>query len=87
MSEPKTRTVYRLPPCQSGDVERMESWLGDMARQGLFFIPLVWILSSTLGLLGIQVTQMVADSLTLACAIPIQFYALRTLDQQNRSGL
>ena len=35
MSEPKTRTVYRLPPCQSGDVERMESWLQDMAEKGL----------------------------------------------------
>ena len=35
MSEPKTRTVYRLPPCQSGDVERTESWLQDMAEKGL----------------------------------------------------
>ena len=58
-----------------------------MARQGIFFIPLVWILSSTLGLLGIQMTQMVSDLLTLACAIPIQLHALRTLDQQDRSGL
>lgn len=32
----RTRTVYRLPPCPRCDVERMESWLGDMARQGLF---------------------------------------------------
>ena len=52
-----------------------------MARQGIFFIPLVWILSSTLGLLGIQMTQMVADLLTLACAIPIQLKVLRELSQ------
>ena len=58
-----------------------------MARQGIFFIPLVWILSSTLGLLGIQMTQMVSDLLTLACAIPIQLHSLRTLDRQDRSGL
>ncbi len=58
-----------------------------MARQGIFFIPLVWLLSSTLGLLGIQMTQMVSDFLTLACAIPIQFHALRTLDRQDRSDL
>lgn len=32
----RTRTVYRLAPCPLYDVERMESWLGDMARQGLF---------------------------------------------------
>ena len=50
-----------------------------MARQGVFFIPLVWILSSTLGLLGIQMTQMVSDLLTLLCAIPIQLKVLREL--------
>lgn len=50
-----------------------------MARQGIFFVPLVWLLSSTLGLLGIQMTQMVSDILTLLCAIPIQLKALRDL--------
>ena len=50
-----------------------------MARQGIFFIPLVWILSSTLGFLGVQMTQAVSDVLTLACAIPIQMKVLREL--------
>ena len=50
-----------------------------MARQGIFFIPLVWLLSHLLGLTGIQMTQMVSDTLTLACAIPIQIKALREL--------
>ena len=50
-----------------------------MARQGIFFIPLVWILSSTLGFLGVQMTQAVSDVLTLACAIPIQLKVLREL--------
>ena len=50
-----------------------------MARQGIFFIPLVWILSHTLGLTGIQMSQMVSDLLTLACAIPIQIKVLREL--------
>ena len=58
-----------------------------MARQGIFFIPLVWFLSSALGLLGIQMTQMVSDLLTLACAIPIQLHALQTLDRQESSVL
>ena len=52
-----------------------------MARQGIFFIPLVWILSAALGLLGIQMTQMVADILTLICSIPIQLKILRELSQ------
>ena len=52
-----------------------------MARQGIFFIPLVWILSHLLGLTGIQMTQMVSDILTLACAIPSQIKALRELSE------
>ena len=51
-----------------------------MARQGVFFIPLVWILSlSPLGLLGIQMSQSVSDLLTLAVAIPTQLYVLRQM--------
>ena len=50
-----------------------------MARQGVFFIPLVWILSAAFGMLGIQMTQTVSDCLTLICAIPIQFKVLREL--------
>ena len=30
------RRVYRLPPCPSYDAEGMESWLADLAGQGLF---------------------------------------------------
>lgn len=43
-----------------------------MARQGVFFIPLVYMLSAGFGMPGIEATQAVADALTLACAIPIQ---------------
>ena len=50
-----------------------------MARQGIFFIPLVWLLSFALGFLGVQMTQAAADVLTLACAIPIQLKVLREL--------
>ena len=50
-----------------------------MARQGIFFIPMVFILSSTLGFLGVQITQSVSDLLTLICAIPIQLYILRRM--------
>lgn len=49
------------------------------ARQGIFFIPAVLILSATLGLLGIQMAQAVADGLTLLCAIPIQIHVMKTM--------
>ena len=54
-----------------------------MARQGIFFIPLVWILSSTLGFLGVQMTQAASDLLTFLCCIPIQIHNLRTMGQEQ----
>jgi len=54
-----------------------------MARQGIFFIPLVWILSHTLGLMGIEMTQMVSDFLTIFCCVPIQLKVLRELKEAN----
>ncbi|MBQ9761776.1 MAG: MATE family efflux transporter [Oscillospiraceae bacterium] len=53
------------------------------ARQGIFFIPAVWILTATFGLSGIQMVQSISDLLTLACAIPIHTYVLRTLIPAN----
>ncbi len=50
-----------------------------MARQGIFFIPLVWALSAALGMLGVQIAQPVSDLLTLLCAVPIQCRVLRQL--------
>ena len=55
-----------------------------MSRQGVFFIPLVYILSVTLGLLGVELTQAASDVLTLLCAVPIQLRALRELDSLAR---
>jgi Na+-driven multidrug efflux pump len=50
-----------------------------VARQGLFFIPLVLILSAVLGILGVQMAQSCADILTLFCAIPIQIHVLNNM--------
>ena len=54
-----------------------------MARQGIFFIPLVGLLSNSFGLLGIQITQTVSDALTLACALPIQLHVLRQMTESE----
>ena len=50
-----------------------------VARQGLFFIPVVLILPAVLGLPGIQMAQSAADVLTFLCAVPIQLKVLKTL--------
>lgn len=50
-----------------------------MARQGIFFIPLIYILSHCLGLVGVQMTQSVADCLAFLCAVPLSRRALREM--------
>ncbi|MDE6455475.1 MAG: MATE family efflux transporter [Dysosmobacter sp.] len=57
-----------------------------MSRQGIFFIPMVYLLSRTLGLLGVEMAQSVSDVLTLLCAVPIQLRALRELDALEAAG-
>ncbi len=48
-----------------------------VARQGLFFIPMVLILPQFLDVTGIQAAQSAADLLTFLCAIPLQLHVLR----------
>ena len=52
------------------------------ARQGIFFIPAVLVLPLFLGIQGVQIAQMAADLLTLACAVPIHIYVLRTVNKK-----
>ncbi len=55
-----------------------------MARQGIFYVPLVLVLPLFLQERGIQMTQMIADLCTFACAVPIQLFILRKLPKQNK---
>ncbi len=54
-----------------------------VARQGLFFIPLVWILNAALGFTGVQFTQSAADLITFLAAIPIQRRILKELPEDK----
>lgn len=57
-----------------------------IARQGLFFIPMVLFLPPFLDALGLQMAQSSADLLTFLCAIPLQLRVLRSFpeDKPNR---
>ena len=55
-----------------------------IARQGLFFIPLVLILSTAFGTFGVQMTQACADVLTFLWAIPIHAYVLKHLKDPHK---
>ena len=50
-----------------------------VARQGLFFIPLVLVLPLCFDFLGVQITQSLSDILTFAFAVPIQLKVLRKM--------
>ena len=53
-----------------------------MARQGIFFVPAVLILPRLLGLLGLQISQPVADVVTFAASIPLQLITFREMDAE-----
>ena len=55
-----------------------------MSRQGLFFIPAVLILSRLFGLFGLQISQMAADVITFAVAIPLQVMTLREMNEDSK---
>lgn len=64
---------------------RVETAILGVARQGLFLVPLVWLLPAILpvfglpALLGIQMAQPISDLLTFAITMPIQLRMLRGL--------
>lgn len=53
------------------------------ARQGVFFIPAIFALQFFFGLTGVQLAQTVSDLLTLACAIPIHIYVIKTMETKQ----
>lgn len=58
------------------------------ARQGIFFIPLIWILPFFFGLLGVQMCQTWSDVLTMALAVPLGIGVLKELKQmENNTGV
>lgn len=49
------------------------------ARQGLCFLPLIFILPRILGLTGVEICQMVSDIFTLLISVPIGISVIREL--------
>ena len=52
------------------------------ARQGLFFIPLIFILPSFFGLLGVEMCQAVSDVLSFTLTVPIVIYTFREFTRE-----
>ena len=49
------------------------------ARSGIFFIPLILTLPRILGLTGVEMTQAVADALSLSISLPLARSELRKM--------
>lgn len=52
--------------------KKVRATLLSCCRQGIFFIPLIFILPSLFGLVGVEITQAIADILT--CAFSVFFF-------------
>ncbi len=59
------------------------------ARQGLFFIPLLFLFAGLWGVTGIQITQAVSDVLSFLIAIPLAFSffrKMRRMENENKKS-
>ena len=52
------------------------------ARQGLFFIPLIFILPAHLGLLGVEMCQAVSDVFSFILSVPIIVYTFKEFNKE-----
>jgi hypothetical protein len=52
-------------------------------RNGLFFLPVLLILSNLIGLRGIQMAQPISDVLTFLATIPFGVHYFRTLPKES----
>ena len=64
----------------------LEASIVASARQGIFLIPTIFILSPLLGLLGIQLSTPAADLMSLIIAIPITIRTLKILSAPDSAG-
>ena len=59
-----------------------EASLLALSRQGLFFLPVILVLPHYLDILGVQISQPIADGITFCVALPLALKVLRELKQQ-----
>ena len=56
-------------------------------RSGLFFIPIIILLSQVMGLKGIEISQALADVMAAACTLPIVLVFLRSLKTGDKKDI
>ena len=66
-----------------------KSWTAtvlSLARQGIFFLPLILVLPRFIGLTGVQITQALSDALTFLCCLPLAIFFFRELDAVSKTN-
>jgi hypothetical protein len=58
-----------------------------MLRNGLYFIPVLLVLSHALGIFGIEIAQTVADILTFLTSVPFSLNFLRQLKGKTENPI
>lgn len=56
------------------------------ARQGIFYLPIIWIFAHFFGVFGIEIAQPVADICTLILSIPLGIYFFRSPKFKEKKG-
>ena len=52
------------------------------ARQGIFFLPILFIGHALWGFTGIEISQALADICSFVFAVPVVLHTLKTMDSQ-----
>ena len=55
------------------------------ARSGIFFVPLILTLPRIFGLTGVEMTQAIADVLSVSISIPLAVSELKKMDSADRA--
>ncbi|WP_157150788.1 MATE family efflux transporter [Brachyspira sp. SAP_772] len=58
-----------------------------LAKQGIFFIPIVYILPKFLGLFGIEIAQPLADLFTFIMSIPLGYSIIREMKIELKNNI
>jgi putative MATE family efflux protein len=57
----------------------LKASIASSSRNGIFFVPLILILSGLFGLTGVEITQMCADIMSFILAVPLAFSELKKM--------
>ncbi|MBQ8327890.1 MAG: MATE family efflux transporter [Lachnospiraceae bacterium] len=58
--------------------------LAAAARQGIFYLPIVWVFASNFGILGIELAQPAADICTLLLSVPLSLKFLHEITMKEK---